>query len=762
MSIPIPNNQPDKTQAQQPEAEADRCATADTEGDTHFQLAAGSQSDQWLDSRLKLRAELKFDSRFENKKAFVVIEDPVRSKYFQIGPREYRFVASIDGIKTPREIIALLNANLAESEPAYDDESVMQICQWLVQSNLVFGEAIDNAKRLNTQANALKRSQLIGLINPISCKFKLFNPNTALTKIQPYAQWLFSTWFFVIWCGVAIYAVSQIYWHWDELGAASTGILSGYSWIWLLIIWILLKVVHEAAHGTACRRYGGEVPEAGVLLLLFTPMAYVNVTSMWRFSNRWHRIVVSAAGMYVELFISFLAFILWAQTTGVVANIAFNVFLMSSVTTILFNANPLMRFDGYFLLSDLLKIPNLYSKGTKWFGDRIKSLAFGVPRTSNICNDSELRRVAIYGSLAFFWKISISISLIIGASVLFHGLGLILSAIGVALWFGVPIYNQFKSLFGANAKHRVNPYRFAFSVCVIALFGFSMFWILKAPAIKSAPAIVQFADETLLRADASGFVSQLLVTDGQAVTKGQCLIVLDNPTLTNEVVELERLAGEAKVQYRIYKKQKKLSLAMTELKKHEELNQQLAEKQAEANGLQVTAPFDGFVFQRNLDNMIGSFAKRGDPLISIAQRQTKEVVVSIDQQDLESIEGNEGELLRVVMPGLSVFRSKLIRVNPRASEIPTHPSLCAQAGGPLNVRPAITGGNSEEPQVELLSPRFNVFLELDPESSKRLQSGQRGRAFFSTCEQSLGSYLYLAVADWLEAKIEIATQTAAF
>ena len=93
---------------------------------------------------------------------------------------------------------------------------------------------------------------------------------------------------------------------WDDLGQASAGILSGNSWISLLVFWLVLKIIHEFAHGLACKKYGGEVPEAGVLFLLFTPMAFVNVTSMWRFSSRWHRIVVAAAGMYVELFLSLI------------------------------------------------------------------------------------------------------------------------------------------------------------------------------------------------------------------------------------------------------------------------------------------------------------------------------------------------------------------------------------------------------------------------------------------------------------------------
>lgn len=737
--------------------------------------APAAENDPLLDGPLVLRAELKFDARDHEAQSFVVIEDPVRSKYFQVGAKEYRFLASLDGVKTPRDIINELNAAHAResidedsvarqqaSDAPYDEHAVRMVCQWLIQSNLGFAPGMDNAKRLNQQATAMKRAKLIGLINPISFKFKLFNPNRLLAMAQPLMQWMFSRWFFVVWLAVGLWACFELVNHWEQLGAASTGILAGSSWIWLLATWFLLKVIHEAAHGIACRRYGGEVPEAGVLLLLFTPMAYVNVTSMWRFSNPWHRMVVSAAGMYAELFISFIALILWTRTDGLIANVAFNVFLMSSVTTVLFNANPLMRFDGYFLLSDLLAIPNLYTKGTKWFGDRLQHLLLGTPKTTNLCSSKELTAVAIYGSLAFFWKISISISLIIGAGVLFHGAGLMLSAFGVALWFGLPIFKQLKLLFGPEAKLTPSGPRMAVSAVALAATVTGMFGVLKAPATKSSPAIVQFAEETILRAQASGFIREVLVQDGEAVRAGDRLIVLDNPTLVNEVVELERLANEALIQSRIYQQQHEIALSQTELKKHQELTEQLNEKRAEAAGLQVTAPFDGFVFKRQLGNRVGSFAKRGDELLTVAQQRTKEVVVSIDQRDLESIQGNEGEDLRVALPGLTVFRSKLLRVNPRASLQPTHPSLCAHAGGVLPVRPAQTSDEQDGPRFELLAPRFNVVLELDEESSERVQSGQRGRAFFATCQQSLGSYLFLASKDWLETKIEIATQTAAF
>ena len=716
--------------------------------------APGDPSQQWLDSKMGMRTELRYDTRADDGKSVVVIEDRVRNKFFQVGATEYKLIAALDGNRTTRDVVNDLAC------PLITEEFAAQVCQWLVQSNLVHCSTMDNAKRLGQQAESLRKSKLIGLANPISMKVNLFNPNNLFSAIEPFTRFFFTKSFLVVWCILGLIAIRTMYLHWEEMGTASTGILSGNGWIWLMAFWLILKVIHETAHGVACRRYGGEVPEAGILFLLFTPMAFVNVTSMWRFPNRWHRIVVAAAGMYIELFISFVALIVWAKTDGLIANVAFNTFIMASLTTILFNANPLMRFDGYFILADSLGVTNLYTKGTKWFGDRIKSAFFGIPRTKNICPKNELTRVAIYGSMAFFWKISISISLIIGASVLFKGAGVALGVIGVAMFFGMPMYQQYKQTLGEKA-HPIDRKRTAFSCALVACFALSMFTILRAPATQSAPAIVQFAEETVVRAAANGFLDELFVASGDKVIKGQLLARLKNDELINEVTELEQKAVESQIQIRIHNQiEEELALARAEEENLVGLLKQLEEKREQAEGLEVRAPFDGFVFQRGLENSKGNFLSRGDPLMNMAQKQTKEIIVSIDQRDLESLKGNEGQNVRVAIPGLNVFRSKLRSIDKRASTKPSHPSLCAQAGGPLPVMP--TAGENGESEVELLTPRFSAALEIDSEVSSRLFSGQRGRAFFSTERKSLGSYLFLAASDWLEKKIDIATQTTPF
>ncbi len=720
--------------------------------------APPSPNDQWLASTLSLRTELKFDTRSENGKPFVVVEDPVRSKYFQVGLEEYDFIASIDGKKSASQIVeelGRLNENSVSSEQA------VTICKWLVQSNLVKSEALDTSTRLGNQASAIDKQKMMGWLNPISFKVSLFNPNQILSACQGPFSWLFSRWFLVAWLITGGVAMNILFNRWDDLGQASAGILSGNSWISLLVFWLVLKIIHEFAHGLACKKYGGEVPEAGVLFLLFTPMAFVNVTSMWRFSSRWHRIVVAAAGMYVELFISFVALIVWSRSDVMIADMAYNVFLMASITTILFNANPLMRFDGYFILSDLLNVPNLYPKGTRWFGDRFRALFFGTPKTTGLFAAEEAAIARIYGTMAWFWKWSISIGLIIGASVMFDGAGLLLGIVGAVLWVGLPVFKQFTSLFGANAQVPYSKRRTAISCLAVATGLACLFFVLKAPATKSAPAIVQFSDETVIRAAADGFVDEILVVSGQHVEKGQQLVRMHNDDLDTEINQMVADLETAKIQSRIHRQDGDLSLASVEMEKVEGLETQLSEKRAQRDALVICSPINGRVFQRNLSDISGSFINRGDAVMSVAAQDTKEIVVSVDQRDLESIKSNVGHEVSVLLPGRPVFRSSIERVDPRATDQTTEPRLCANSGGPLPVKPNPNAqpGDDSEGSFVLLSPRFDAYVSLDRSVGSQIHAGQRCQVFFSATEQSLGSYFFLATSEWLKNKIELAVET---
>jgi len=730
-----------------------------------IQSSAGiaSPAETTLKLVFSIRKCLKFSTRFENGESFVSVEDPVRSKHYRIGLAEYRFIAKINGERSNANIFELLKnetgAQQGQQQASNElpQDQIVQIANWLLAMNLVTVNQSDNSLRLNAMAQQIERAKMKSWLNPISIRFSLFNPNRFLKSIQPATEWLFSSWFFVLWVMIGVYSLVCLVDNWQRVYASSANVLSSGSWIWLLITWFVLKVVHESAHGIACRKYGGEVPEFGVVFILFAPMAFVNVTSMWRFVNRWQRMVVSAAGMYVEFLVAFLAIIVWSQTDGVVASIAFSVMVMSSVTTILFNANPLMRFDGYFLLSDLLAIPNLYGKGGQWFSETTKQLFFGVPKQTQF-HANERVPVAIYGALAFVWRILIGLGLIIAASVLLQGAGLVLSGIGVVTWFALPILRQIVSLTDSNGQVKINKIRTAVSVACLVGFVVAGVYVFQAPATKSAPAIVQLHNESVIRSDASGFVTAIHVAEGQTVAKGDLLIELENPELANELVELTRLREEAKIQSRIHQQQGNQAMVQAETQRVYGLTDQIVEKQSAAKGLQVLATDDGVIVQRQLANRLGSFVEQGDELLTVAKLDSKEVVVSVDQSEYDATVWTTGKQLRLMFPGKAVVNATLVSINPRASQSPTFPSLTATQGGSLPVRTLVKSPSDDnELNFELLSPRFDVTVSLPGDLGDQVLAGQRGYAYFESTEQSLASYLYLAACHWLESQIEMAT-----
>ena len=722
------------------------------------QPVAPAPDQDWLTKTVQLRAELLFDFRKQGGRDVYVIEDAVRGKFYQVGANEYELVSRLDGESTVGEVLKRINS--IRKSPL-TQETADQICTWLAKNNLIRVAGVDSGKRLGTQAKSLQKQKALSFVNPISLKFKLFNPTRLLDASQKYLQWIFSFAFAVIWLVTGAVGLYFLFGNWERLSQSSVGIFAEGRWVWMLVVWLVLKAIHEWAHGIACRRYGGEVPEAGVLLLLFTPMPYVNVTSSWRFGNRWQRFIVAGAGMYVELFVSFVAMILWANVANpLVQDVCFNIFFLSSVTTILFNANPLMRFDGYYMLTDLLNIPNLYTKGLGWFTDRMKNLFFGTPKSKDICPSNELPIVRVYGASAFCWKVLVCCTLLIAASVLFYGVGILMAVAAGVLWMVMPVWRFFKSIFAVSNRNYSVARIAVSSICLVALVG-SVFTWLGSPAKKSAPAIVQFAEEGILRAGGDGFVDEVLVTNGQRVKQGELLLSIRNNELSTEVANLKQLVEEAEIQARIYTNSQELASAQTSLRKRDSLLTQLAEKQEQLQNLQLTAPFDGIVFRRNMSSIEGQYHSHGTELLRIARSTSQKVIVSIEQNDLDSIQGREGSVMKVVMPGVPTFQASITNIESRATDQPTHKAFCASYGGPLPVK-QLSDEREESPdesaeRFQLLSPRFEVELTIEPNSCPSLNCGQVGRAFFETKRQSLGQYLYLESCDWFQRQFEAAT-----
>ncbi|MDH3717280.1 MAG: hypothetical protein OES79_04080, partial [Planctomycetota bacterium] len=375
---------------------------------------------------LVLRSDLVFIPKRVAGEPFYLIEDRTRSRFFDIGLPEYTLISFLDGKTTIGEALSLLAK--ARPELALTEQEAASICKWLIDAELAYTFESVRSQRLAEAAKTHDRKKILATWNPLCSKVPLLYPNRFFDQIHPWLGWINSLPAALVILLVAVAAMYRVQLHWDELAAASAGIFSPGRWLWLVLCWLMLKIVHELAHGLACKKHGGAVHEAGVMFILFAPLAYVDVTSSWRFDSKWQRIHVAAAGMYVELFIAAVAAILWTVTgPGLFNDICFNLLLMASLTTLAFNANPLMRFDGYYILSDLLEIPNLYGDGQQYVRYLGRRYLMGVRTESPL--EFELRDlfVRVYGVASLFWRIFICAVMVMAAATLFHGIGLILA-----------------------------------------------------------------------------------------------------------------------------------------------------------------------------------------------------------------------------------------------------------------------------------------------------------------------------------------------
>ncbi len=641
----------------------------------------------------------------------------------------------------------------------FEESVARDICNWLGQMNLLNSAGRGSSGRLYQAARGKRTQKILGWLNPVSFRVELLNPDKMLERVTPGLGWMFAWPMLVLWLLLGLVSCALINEHYREFCDSAIGILSPDRWFWLLVIWVALKIVHESAHGVACKRFGGTVPRAGLLFLLLAPLAFVDVTSSWRMASRRRRMIVAAAGMYIELLVAFIGVLIWVNAPdGWTRDLAYNVVVMAGISTILFNANPLIRFDGYYLLSDAVGIVNLYGKGQAWFGDRMRHLVFGFPLDRNVCPAGERRIVATYGVCSFVWRIFLSVSLLLAASTLLGGAGLVLAIIGSFFWVVMPVIQSVRRIRFNATRHPVNKIRVATVASLTTLFLLATFLWIQAPSTTGVPAIVQFRDERILRAAADAFVTRVHVHDGQRVHDGQLLVELDNSDLRQELVNLQRTRDAALVQARIHRQRREIALQQSEQARIQALDRQIGEKQLQLDQMEIRAPFDGVVFARGIENLPGSFLNQGDVVLRCADPDQKQVLLTIDQHQVESVRQRMEAPVRLVFPGSPIMSTELRSLDPRASDTPPDLSLTAVAGGSLPVRPVGESENrsEEDPDYRLLAPRFTGRCDLPPGTSGSLSAGQRGTALVYGRNISLGGYVVSGCREWIRNQLQAA------
>lgn len=680
-----------------------------------------------------------------------VLEDASRGSFFRVGVPEYTFLSLLDGRTSIGDAITQTVSVLGPD--AFNEHQAAVICHWLAESKLL---AADGPNRDNGDVANADAVRAARRLNPLSIRLPLGCPQPLLSALDRLLGGLFSLGGLLLWLSMMAVALWQLAPHSEQLWRESAVILSPHNWLWIALWGVGLKVIHETSHGLACQRFGGRVREAGIVFILLAPVPYVDLTSTWRLP-KWRRIVTSAAGMFAELLIAAIAGILWANTTDeLLRQHLLQLMLTASVVTLLFNANPLMRFDGYYILADLLELPNLAVHGQQTLIHSTKRWLLGVRSSSPTWPEGRTWLVVTYGVLSALWRTVVSVSLIVAAAVWFEGAGIALAAGAIFAWFVQPLWRGLRFVIFGSRFEKPNRVRFlAITTCVTA----SIAWMLTSVTAWHSialPGVVESVDVAIVRAESPGFVEEVCVESGQAVREGDPLVRLSNHELETQrrqlVIEIER----SELRSRAFQQAGELAARLAEDDNCAGLRSKLTELDQSCELLLVRAPRSGLVSASDLPSLLGSYVSPGRELMVIGNPDEKEIRVLVSQEQFEaaSLSLDRVVTVRVIDDGFSTTGT-LRKLDPRATTQSPHPALCAGAGGPIATKIAASGAATHRrDSQELLEPHVIGYVSLDRASSQLLGSGQLATVRIAESPRPLGHWLLERGERWLTVKRE--------
>lgn len=696
----------------------------------------------------RLRDDLEISVQVYAGQTCYLIEDPISSRFSRIGLAEYTLISLLDGRTTIAEAIGQMAAIMGPE--ALLEQEAAALCKWLIDSQLAETEQSRGAGRLTESAARSFRRKTAARLNPIFQKVPLLNPDSLLRRVTIWLGWIFSMPAMLAWLAIVGSGAYCVVVHWDRFTSDSSVILDRNNWIWLLLTWLALKLVHETGHGSACRHFGGNVREAGVVFVAFAPLPYVDVTSSWRFDSKWNRIFTAGAGVYVELLLAAIMAIVWCTTDDpLLRQHARNVVVTATVVTAIFNLNPLMRFDGYYVLCDLLELPNLATHGRQLLSYYASRYVLGAPVERPHWPEGRTSVVALYAVAAFAWRVIVCVGLVIIAGALFWGAGIVLAATAVVLWVGVPTVRLIAKIAkpGGVDRRRVGI------VATLAVASLVGVYFLPWYSRVTAPVIVDYETVCEVRSPVRGSVERVLVEEGDEVEAGQLLAVLKNRELELDAERLQIEIDQSALRARKFRQAHEIAAFQVETENRRALESRLSDLLARLAKLDVRAPIAGTVTRSDLNQLRGTFTKRGERILSIGAKGDKWLHVLVAQKDAGLLRSTQTQRGQVYVWGADRrwFTVRFERVHPRATTMLVHPALGSESGGPLPVRARLDNRSGAD-RWELIEP--HILAEARCPGTE-FASGQTGVVRIRYYRGGLGEVMFDRLLDWLRTRREL-------
>lgn len=744
---------------------------------TNINKSASAQTYELGQARLKLRKELRFTLHRSGQRQWYLVEDEARGNYFRVNVTEYTFLSLLDGQRTLDEAIAKL-ASLPVCGDIDENKSA-SLARWVIESGLAETNASLSLDRIGQAQSQEAFQQNMQWLNPISLRMPLFNPEPIVKHVYRYVRRLIGWPLAIVWFLVCSYGLLHLLMHWQEFWHGRVEAFSSIDLAWIAATWLVLKVIHELSHAITCKHYGGRVPQFGILWLLLIPLPYVDVSSSWRFTSKAQRILTAAAGMMSEAMIAAIAILVWCNASpGPLQYHAGNIFIAATLHTLMFNANPLMRFDGYYILIDWLEIPNLYTRGRQYVKSTCKQWFFGIESTPvSESSVTRTRFVKAYGVASFIWFVLICVTLSLAAAGLIEGIGLLIAIVSTCLWLGVPGYMLVKYLINGSEVENPSRTQFALVTSGLVIACLTIMFLVPSPTMVSAPIVVDYAPLKVVRAVAPGFAETIHVQPGQTVKQNDLLITLRSPKLLADIKAVVADIDASKIRVQTFKTTGELGPWQMELETLESLTKQKHELDELIDHLQIRAPIDGTVISRTINQRDETYFNSGDEILSIGNPNAKMAIAMVRQSDAVWLRENNESVAKIQLWGKTggSIIGELNTVNPRTTDSLPHDAFASNFGGPLAVvsrtsvessddqsilRSVSAGqlqrsfaGQSESQGLKLVNSYVEVEIGIPSSEADKLMAGQTGIAFVTARNSTLGSYMFSSARAWFNGQV---------
>ncbi|MFO0950893.1 MAG: HlyD family efflux transporter periplasmic adaptor subunit [Isosphaeraceae bacterium] len=696
--------------------------------------------------RVKLRPDLIVQPQFYEGMTHYVVKDPIGLKYFRFKIEEYFLLQQFDGHNNLQDVKRAFERKYRPQTISIED--LTRFVAQLHEAGIAQIDSPDQAKVLIRRRKKNKWKKIGQFFaNILYIKIPIIDPEKLLTGMYPYFKWIYTRTFVGISLLMMLSAITLVASKWNEFSAKLPEFQSFFNWHTIFAFWCSLavvKIIHEFGHGLTAKHFGGEVHEMGALLLVLTPALYCDVTDSWLLPSKWKRIWISAAGIFVECFLASIATWVWFYSEpGLLNSLMMATMFICSVNTILFNANPLLRYDGYYVMADYLEIPNLRIKSTQFFTYLFQEKVLGLEVPVQSYMPRSRRTLFVFYAIASYlyrWVVTFSIIYFLSQMLKPYKLQSISYAMALGSLvplLGMPVYQMIKFVRTPGRMRKVKKLRAA-SFAAVAVVTVAGILLIPTPLRVQGPLVLTAAKPAEVFAEVPGILKEMYVRDGAWVKQGDLIATLSNPEKLRQRTDLQSQHDINFTKAAWFGNSPSLESRALQ-RQHDQMARDLEpaiEKVSEQIGkLTLTAPRDGQIIGLPHPETTGQYVKPGKPFCEVGDPHKLEAHLILDQGDIDLIRLDRKAWIKVYGDSEITWRSKVSEIAKRnREEIP--PELSNLAGGEIATKQDPKSG-----QVKPISAVYEVIIPID-NPDLVLQPGLRGFAKIDGGTYTLGWWLW--------------------